>query len=329
MKIKIILLFLSFAVMCKSQDTCTRVKVSDFPKKDLPPANFKLQNYNGKTSENYYYGIGVPINYVTARYLAFKEMEDSANETVLDGSTVLLMLYANGYGVKRDLDICIRLACANVGGAPAEIEGRTKHLKDMKSGKSAGFFDICDDVTSGNMEGMCASIYSDKLDYHRQGIIDSILKTWTQKDVEAYKRLRKVATSFFEAREENEVDLSGTGRYAFELEELDSLESNFLDKILKVGKCLFQDYSADDFVKADEELNIVYSKVMRGKDTIDWGTVTKEQIKLVERKWIPYRDVWVSFSCIRCPNLSESALKTLLTKERITQLKEFLPYKHP
>jgi len=46
---------------------------------------------------------------------------------------------------------------------------------------------------------------------------------------------------------------------------------------------------------------------------------------LVERKWLPYRDAWVSFGKIRCPQLSEFALETILTEERISQLKEFLP----
>jgi hypothetical protein len=77
-------------------------------------------------------------------------------------------------------------------------------------------------------------------------------------------------------------------------------------------------------MKADKELNAVYAKVMQWKDTLDWGTVTRAQIKGVEKKWIPYRDAWVAFGLIRCPELPGDSWKTLLTEERISQLKGFL-----
>jgi hypothetical protein len=256
----LVLLFFAFSLLGKAQDTCQKVKITDFPAKDLPPSSMKWENMLGDGSIAYYYGLDVPIDYVKARYLAFKEMETGKYESALGAESILIMLYANGYGVKRDLPLCIRLACANVDGAPAEIDGRIKHLKDMQSGKSAGVFDMCDDITSGMMEGICQSIYSQKYEQHRKTIIDSILKTWPRKDTAAYNKLRVAATSFFEARSGNEVDESGTGRAAFVLQESDSLESNFLDKIMKAGKCAFPNYTSADFIKADSELNVAYKK---------------------------------------------------------------------
>jgi TPR repeat protein len=127
----ILLLFLAALgrpLTARSQANCPPVKIADFPKSDLP---VRLDTMWAKSagiqlleSYKYYYGIGVPVDFVKARYLAFIEMAmhpDGAGE--FEGPSVLLMLYANGFGVKRDLDISIRLACANVGGAGAEVEG--------------------------------------------------------------------------------------------------------------------------------------------------------------------------------------------------------------
>jgi len=325
MKTKILaILFTAIALIANAQNTCPAVKISDFPKKDFPPADFKVENFKGKTSENYYYGIGVSINYVTARYLAFIEMKDNTDEPALGGSTVLLMLYANGYGVERNFDICIRISCGNLNAAPAEIDGRTQHLKNMAAGKDKGVFDICDDITSGYMQGVCNSIGADKAKYQRQANMDKIVSSLPKEDTAAYRSLRAAASNFFNARSENEVDLSGTMRAVFIQDESDSLERNFMDKIMKSVKCNFQNYSQDDFMNADKELNKVYSQVMKTTDVSGWGTVTKTQIKSVERTWLPYRDAWVAFMKVKCPQLSEYALEALLTKERISQLKGFL-----
>jgi hypothetical protein len=326
MKVRLLALaLLLITIACKSQDTCPKVKITDFPKKDLPPQNFNSEKLKFKASENYYYGIGVPIDYVTARYLAFTEMAGSEGEPALGGSTVLMMLYANGYGVKRDYDISIRLACANVGFAPAEVTGRMQHLRDMKAGKSSGVFDVCDDITSGYMGGYCESIISDKNKYRRQAIIDSVIGKLPNLDTALFNKLQATATKFFEARSGNEVDLSGTARAAFELAESDGLEKGFLDKVLKTGKCDFTKYSADDFKKADDELNAIYVKVMHVANMDGWGTVTKAGIKSAEIKWIPYKEAWLAFGKKMCPEIPEYTWETILTQERTLQLKQFLP----
>jgi hypothetical protein len=316
---------LLITLTCKSQDTCPKVKITDFPKKDLPPSSFSPEKLKFKASENYYYGIGVHIDYVTARYLAFTEMNSSEGEPALGGSTVLMMLYANGYGIKRDFDISIRLACGNVGFAPAEVEGRMQHLRDMKAGKSSGVFDVCDDITSGYMGGYCESIITDKNKYHRQAIIDSVIGSLPNLDTSIFNKLQASATKFFETRSSNEVDLSGTARAAFELAESDSLERGFLDKILKANECAFKKYSADDFKKADDELNTTYVKVMHITNTDGWGTVTKAGIKSAEIKWIPYKEAWIAFGKKMCPEIPEYTWETILTQERTSQLEQFLP----
>ncbi len=148
---------ISMLPLLSYSQACDSVKPKDFPAKDLPTAAERVQ-LRGEESCKYYYGIGAPKDYVKARKLAFIEWEAADNYGPFEGPGIILMLYANGYGVKRNLDLCIRLACANIGGAPAEVEYRVQHLKKMKANISKEVFDVCDDATSGYMSGWCQSI---------------------------------------------------------------------------------------------------------------------------------------------------------------------------
>jgi len=317
-----VLAILIMPLVSKSQP-CKMVKISDFPAKDRPSVSAREQ-LKGKQSYKYYYGVGVAVDYVKARLIAFIEMETKGNnEGEFEGSSILMMLYANGYGVKRNLDLSIRLACANVGGAGAEVEGRVQHLKDMKSGGSEEAFDICDDITSGLMEGMCQSIHSEIADIERTSKVNSIIKKWPKQDQLAYGRLRKAASVFFDKRAGLEVDLSGTARAAMVLQETASLEDGFKEMISDAAQCGFVKYSSQEFVELDVKLNAVYSKIMNTKDP-GWGTVTKDDIKQTQRQWLQYRDAWVAFGAVRCPAVTADSWKALLTKERIVQLKDFV-----
>jgi uncharacterized protein YecT (DUF1311 family) len=315
---------LLLAPLSSKSQGCEKVKMTDFPKQDLPTDADRSDFGKEETSNKYYYGIGVPIDYVKARHLAFIEMERLSDngEAPFEGASMLMMLYANGFGVTRDLDISIRLACANVGGTDAEIEGRVRHLKDLKSGAAKGVFDLCDDITSGYMSGWCAGTQSAIADIVRKSKMDSVMKNWPEQDRVAYKQLREAAEAFFGERVLAEVDLSGTARAALQVEEEDSLEENFKEEIFKADTCAFTEYAIADFIKADKELNAVYARIMDAKKP-GWGTVTQEGIRSTQRTWIRYRDAWVIFGAVRCPEMTAASWKTLITKERMIQLENF------
>jgi len=315
------LAILLFPSQLRSQD-CKKVTLADFPKKDLPTAADR-QHLKKEASHIYYYGIGVPVKYTKVRQLAFLELERSgAQENTFEACSVLIMLYANGLGVSRNLDLCIRMACANIGGAGAEVEGRVQHLKDLKASGSKERFDICDDITSGYMSGWCTSLHSELGDIDRKANLKKLIKSWSQKDQAAYTRLAKIAGSFINARVLGEVDMSGTARAAMENEESDAQENNFFAKLEQADSCSFPSYTTEDFIKADKELNRIYGKIMKDKD-FHFGTVTQKDIRSTQLEWIKYKDALVIFGATKCPQTTESSLKTLLTNERIAELKDF------
>lgn len=319
---KISLQFLLIAGLGASyaQD-CPPVKLYDFPKKDLPVVMDRGLLKQG-SSRQYYYGVGVPVDYVKARQLAFIEMDSlGENEDAFEGPSILMMLYANGLGVTRDLDLSIRLACGNVQGAPAELEGRVQHLKDLREKNAKDTFDICDDVTSSRMSGSCAFLRSELAEIARQKRIDSVIGKWSAQEQGAYKKLRAAASAYFDASVESEIDLSGTARTSMQIDASEEWEEDFVQKIEECGPCRMADSSAAAAGKTDKELNALYNRIMKTTKA-NWGTITKEGIRSTQRLWIRYRDAWVALGAVRCPAVAADTWKALITRERVGQLKD-------
>ena len=186
-------------------------------------------------------------------------------------------------------------------------------------------FDLCDDITSGYMMGMCTSVKSQLADLAREAVVDSVIKNWPPKDRQAYDSLRKAAANFFYERTMGEVDMSGTARAAMEIDESESLEETFKEEIVQADQCAFAAHTEQDFVEADKKLNAIYTKLMKQKDpeqASDRGEVTRAGIRSAQRDWIRYRDAWAVFGAVRCPKTAVWSWKTVITEERISELEE-------
>src|SRR5438132_323567 len=102
-------------------DVCKQVEKTPFPEGDKPTEKEKLSLGDCDT-EALYYGIGLKADPVAARKCAFTQLGGDL-DTVFGGTAILMVIYANGKGVKQNFDLAIELAC-QIGGAPAEIDGR-------------------------------------------------------------------------------------------------------------------------------------------------------------------------------------------------------------
>ena len=96
------------------------------------------------------YGIKGPKNPVRARQCAYLERQapDNGWPNLFAGTGMLMTIYANGTGARRNFDIAMKFAC-ELGGAPAEEEGWLAHLQKLKSEWQGQDFSPCDDITSG------------------------------------------------------------------------------------------------------------------------------------------------------------------------------------
>jgi Lysozyme inhibitor LprI len=300
---------------------CDQVKDTAIPTQDRPSPEEAI-SLRDCSSEDIYYGITRPADAEKARKCAYVEL-DQGDEKVFGGSSMLMTIYANGRGAKRNYDLALKFACT-LDGAPAEMEGRVKNLTMKKRTSWDGDnFSLCDEITSGFMMGHCEAHRERFKEVERARKAQGFMDTWSEADRKAYEGLRKAADAFFDLRSDNEVDLSGTGRSAFIIEERRALEDDFLAVVALLDGGKFPVFSQTQFAQADGALNSVYRKIQKASD-FHYGTVTREGIKQTQRAWIVYRDAWVVFADGKQYGAAPESIKTHLTRKRTHMLSEFV-----
>jgi hypothetical protein len=198
------------------------------------PTPVERKSLVGCDAEALYYGIGAPPDYEKARKCAYTQLGRNREVTdadVFSGPAILMMIYANGKGVAVLSDLALTFAC-QVFSARAELEGRVARLVGRRPEDQQGKdFDVCDDITSGFMDGFCAA--------HAERIVAPVRvlrKRRAEGGLPATElgALDRAATAFFDARETNEVDLTGTSRAAFQIEERASLEDGYVEALERI-----------------------------------------------------------------------------------------------
>ena len=277
-----------------------------------------------------YSGIGNKVDYDAARRCAWSERLAQQKgiqprysvASVFGGAAMLAVLYADGDGVPRDLNLAGRFVC-EAEGAPKEIEIRLEHLESFfNAGKPPkSKFDFCDDITSGFMEGFCAAYGSEIQDQRRAHSIKSITAQLTAAQLVAFKALLKSQEFYSHAYAAGEIDTSGTARAMYQIDAENTLREDFLDALRTFEAGKFPKESTD-FQEADARLNSEYRKAMSDAEQhkSDYGAVQPEGIRNAERAWLKYRDSWLVFARLRYPNVSDQAWLLLLTKDRTSVL---------
>lgn len=303
------------------EQVCNQVENMSLPAKDRPDQS-AIQSLAKCQSMDLYYGFDSAADPVKARHCAYVEI-DQGDDLVFGGSAILMMIYANGQGVERNLDAAIKLACG-IEGAPAEVEGRVQHLISLRQQEWKGDdFSLCDDITSGFMQGQCASLDKRFDDAKRIKRFAALTSKWTEQDRKALNILVTSFDAFVAARVENEVDLSGTGRAAFQIEEETALRQDFLYSLETFEGGKLPCSAQEEYSRVDNELNAIYQKIQMNK-RFSWGTVTKAEIMETQRLWLKYREAWVVFGHLKYPEISAARWNTWLTQNRTKMLKEFV-----
>ena len=302
-----------------SQAICRRVVSARPPAADLPDAKAAAALAEC-SSVDLYYGLGGHADAEKARHCAYVELAKARAEGYglgMSGAGVLTMIYANGDGVERNLEVATRFACSISAAAPAELDGRAKHLAAL-SGKPTERLDYCDDVTSGWAGGECAYVDSRRMADKRAARLKALTAGWTSDQLATLATLRTTEEAFAESRANTEFDLSGTMWRVFQLgarsevfestvERIEALEKGPLTRDVELGA-------------AERRLNEVYRRTIGSNDFTDNdGYLTSEGLRKTERLWISYRDAFVSLARLRWPQ-SQDALSAALAVERTQQL---------
>jgi hypothetical protein len=300
----------------ESVATCAKYRKVEPPAADRPTAA-QLAALKDCDSADAYYAITGVEDPVKARRCAFAEMARNENDGP-SGAGVLMMIYANGRGVKTSLPYAIRMACT-VGGAPFEVSGRIAALEArMKGGEADTAFDYCDEVTSGYASGRCAMIGSRVGDHQRETQIAELGRGWTPAQKAAWSKVVAAETAYADAMVNGEVDLSGTMRGVFALEAEREIKDGTLGLLEALDGKAMDRAGPGEFKRSDAALNAAWKKVIAfGFE--DFGTVTRGGVQGTQRAWIKYRDAWSGFANLSWPGMGETAAD-YLTKERTNAL---------
>jgi len=290
-------------------------KLLDYPVPRAAELDTKVTaSLGGCDSEALYYGIGRAPDPAKARACALLEVKQG-DDSVFGGRTMLMTVYANGRGARRDLDLATHLAC-QIDGAPFERDGRVRHLAELKAkGWTGSDFDYCDDVTSGLAVGYCADRDARKADAVREVRIGRIASGFTPAQRQAFERLRKAHAAFVDAHSSGEIDLNGTARAAIAIGEDEKLKDEFLGLLQRLSGGGVGAVPA--FAAADAKLNAGYRRFVRAIEPSDApGSVTREGVVATQRAWLKYRDAFLDFAAAAYPKVSRDALAAWLTEKR-------------
>ena len=301
-----------------SKALCQRLSDREPPLSDRPdPAT--ARSLKGCSSEALYYGIGMAADPVKARQCAFLEAERD-DGGVFSGRTMLMTIYANGRGAKRDLDLAAHLACG-IDGAAMESHGRVTHLSKLKQTSWKGQdFHYCDDITSGLAMGYCASHDSSLAGARRDKRLASIAAGWTTTEKQAFARLRTAHEAYVEAHGSGEVDLSGTARGAMVVGAEEALREELVAMLERLRSGGAPPVAAARLPAEDKALNAAYRKRLSETGETYPGAVTRQGVQDSERAWLRYRDSFLAFAAIKFPRTPRNALAAWLTRQRTALL---------
>lgn len=305
-------------VSSEIRQICNQATNVVIPKEHLPPLGISQQLKNCDAT-NLYYGFTTPPNLEQARWCAYQNPDQD------DHYDILTMIYANGKGVSKHLDLAIHFACKG-GFAPAEIEGRVKHLLVLKIEHTNTEFDICDDITSGYMMGVCAKHQQLKQLSVQKKTMDKLMNDFNGMSQETFFKLQHAAQHYFETRIKNEVDLSGTARAAWMIDEENKLKQAFTEILTQLKNKTFPVFTAKQLIDADRELNAIYLRIQKNKNNkkLTYTTINSDGIKKTQGAWLQYRDAFAAFVVVQYHAVDAVSIKALLTKQRVKMLKNFL-----
>lgn len=308
------------------QQVCQKATAADVeqPAMQLPAAQSQSCD-----ETNLYYGISGKADYPAALACGWQERAHPkpTEANMFYGPGVLTMLYANGRAVQRNYELAIRFACEQDWASPAEMELRLGHLEAMRDGKvEPAAFDLCDDITSGLSMGACTSIQTGRADAKRDAEIAAVAARLPAESHQLFEKLRKAERAFEESRSGDEVDLSGTARVMFELQEQRRLGDQFLINLQRFGSGDVPHATASDVAALDRALNGVYQDIQTAPaSNWQWGTIRPEGIRETERAWVALADAWAEFAHEAYPNLEATTVRAQIVRLRLHQLRSLAP----
>jgi hypothetical protein len=306
-----------------SQALCRGVRGREPPAADRPDARTAAA-LRGCDAEALYYGIGVRRDPERARLCAFTQAPGDPSLEPFAGRAMLMIVYANGVGARRDLDVALHLACGIRGAAANEFDARIGHLARLRTSRRAGRdFHYCDDITSGLAGGLCAGHRSAIARPQREGRLRALLAGWTPAERRAFEPLRRAHEAFVEASATGDLERSGTAAVALEVQIREGLRDEFVDMLQRLSSGREPRFTPAQLRTEDLQLNQAYRSRLSDERQFDGVGISPESIQEAQRAWLRYRDAFLAFAAVKFPRVPRDSLAAWITRNRSTIIPGF------
>jgi uncharacterized protein YecT (DUF1311 family) len=219
-----------------------------------------------------------------------------------DFNQFLAMIFANGWGVRRDYDAATYFLChAEEGIAPAEVIGMLEHLAGMRTAKTPEDLDYCAEITSGFGMSVCQQLDSDRAAPALNARIAAVEKPLDPDGKKALAALRAASDVFAEADAERQAEdnRGGTIYPSAVGSAAQNIFETFVAKLERYAKTRANPADAAAAKLADDRLNQAFRQARQAFEKCDGceetETVRHEVLRDAQRAWIAYRDAWKTF----------------------------------
>ena len=172
----------------------------------------------------------------------------------------------------------------------------------------------------------CASRTDDKDEQDRNAKLKVIGQKLDERARKLFNGAYASAVKFIESKASNEEGHGGSGRGAWVIGSQIEQKNAYLELVEKV-RTGFKPAPKNTFVKADQQLNTTYKKVisdLKRRADKNYDLPRFDDVRVVQRLWITYRDASVKLFTQINPAVSEDVWKSWLTEIREKELQGVL-----
>ena len=300
----------------RSQALCRAVAGRDAPTDDRPDVS-TAGALRGCDAEALYYGIGVARDAVRARQCAFTQRPTDQMLEPFAGRAMLMTIYANGEGARRDLDLAMRMACTLEGAEPAEYDRRVTHLARLRDQHWQGRdFSYCDDIDPGLGTGLCASHRAALARPQREMAQRTLIAGWTPAQRAAYEPLRRAFEEFVAASASGDLASGGSSHASLRNRLEQGLRDQFADMLRRLERGRAPSFTAGQLRTEDLQLNQAYQARLADERQYDAPGISPESIQNAQRAWLRYRDAFLAFAAVKYPRVTRDSLAAWITQNR-------------
>lgn len=247
----------------------------------------------------------------------------------------LAMIFANGWGVRRDYDAATYFLCLSEGDvATYELWSMLEHVQNMRTAKDPEDLLYCHHAVSGAGQLYCAQLDNERNSTEWDQRIASIKSKLGAPASVQLDELVKSATAFAEAESDllTYSDRGGTGYAAEAVSDQNTLYAAFVSECEQFSKARADKAGSGAWKLADAALNKAYQQAMATppkcyscSDDSKAHAEALNTVREAQRAWIKYRDAWIVFYQARWkgsaePELLKMEIATALTLHRTDQL---------